>query len=231
MAHDETNMTMGPDAAAPDGPSDRRPRGLTDNPPAPPPGGVPPADPPLVADNDPPGLPLMVVLLDVPQPYAERAPMAGATPPPLVRRSPFDARELHTTPAAQMRRATVYAGGPKALGEQHRQAWEKWWQRNHGLTVSTAGWVIYRHWDTSRSRAPSKLYPAYVVVEVPCLTIDGTLARVRAVTAPDCWRMSSELTIEKRSRGLVPANPTPAAEAEAGPDGFAARWRKWKAAQ
>ena len=234
MAHGETNMTMGPDAAAPDGGPARRPRGSTDNSPAPATGDDPTEEAPLVPDNDPPGLPLAVILLDVEQPYAERSAMAGDTPPPLVRPSAYDARAVwagQDIPVGSSAgpRTAVYAGGPKALGEQHRDAWESWWKQNHGLTVSTAGWVVYRHWDPKRGAGT--LTPTYVVVEVPCLTIGGKLARVRAVTPPVCWRMSSELTIEKRSRRLVPANPTPAAEAEAGPDGFAVRWRKWKAAR
>ena len=189
-------------------------------------GGGPTPDPRGLTDNDdPPGLPLAIRMLDVGQPYDEQE--AGEAPA-LVTNAVFDGRWTDNgLPPNTEPLKVVYAGGPKALNATMEDEWGTWWETTHGLTVSTAGWCVYRHFDSAEPY-PRSVAPQWVVMELPCLTMDGYRRRVRVATTPWVWRMSSELTIEKRSRALVPLNMTIAAEAEAGAAGFAERWRAYR---
>ena len=230
MAASTKDAESGPDAVALPATPGEIPRGLTDN--RKQAAGRAPSGawaflaPDQEPDNDPPGLPLVLVMLDVPQPFDECGTSAGGKPPKLHRDTPYDARwtadnAIQWGPDVKV----VYAGGPKAINAALATEWVQWWEQTHNLTVSTAGWCVYRYFDPEKL---SEVVPVWTVMELPALTSTGKRVRVRAVTAPSVWRMSSETTIDRRSRALVPMNLTIGAEAEAGPQGFAARWRAYR---
>ena len=180
----------------------------------------PAATPRAEPDN---GLPLVLTMLDVPQPYDEQR--AVEVPPPLVRRAPYDLRWTADNHFDRKVGSVVYAGGPKALNAKLEAHWKNWWEDHHALTVATAGWCIYRHWNPNVDGQ----MPQWIVMELPCLTRDGKRARVRAVTDPAVWRMSSELTIDTRSQALVSLDAlTIENEATMGHRGFANRWRAYR---
>ena len=215
MATGKRDQQAGPDAAAGTTPPAAGSRAEPDN-----------ARVTLADADDPPGLPLTIVLLDAPQPYDEASASAGDDPPPLVRASPYDARDALGPKALPDNLRVVYAGGPKALTAGYEAQWDAWWTDNHGLVVSTAGWCVYRDWDAAH---PTRMVPKCIVMELPCLTMDGERRRVRAAVPPAFWRLASELTIATRSAALVPLNLTMKHEAEVGAQGFADRWAAWKA--
>ena len=177
-------------------------------------------DPCGVSDN---GLPLILVTLEAAQP---RGPLAGP-PPPLVRAAPYDARwtRKHGRDARNTGRTFphVYAGGPKRLTIAMHDDWEAYWSRMCDMTVLPMGWVLYRHWEPDNGTVDR--WPDWVVIECPCMTIDGA-RRVRAVIDPMTTAMTSNLTIHRNAERLTPpgGNLTIRADAEGGLAGFRQRW-------
>lgn len=176
-------------------------------------------------DDDMPGLPLSIVWVDARQPPDELPVLNRDEPPPLVSGSPIDARSALPPRSLPDNVRVVYSGGPKRLGCGFDRQWQQWWADNHGLVVSVAGWCVYRYWDPVK---PRNLNPAIIVMELPCLTMQGRRGRVRAAVTPAYWRLASDQSVTHLSLSLSPIGESAAYEAEVGAVGFADRWRKWK---
>ena len=186
----------GPDAVARGGVSTAAPRAGagTDNP-------------------DPKGLPLAIRLLDIPSPELMTDNPNPATglfvrpAPPLFVSSPCDLTHLHPIPTDHYTNpaAHVFAGGPKRLRKAHRDDFTLFWTDQYAgrLAVGTAGWCIYRFWDTSPSQmVRARPKPELCVMEFPAYHSDKGHCRIRAAMRPDLLVLGNEAMIERARASL-----------------------------